>query len=407
MRTPLRHILLLGFILLAVTKTNAQRGVVVKEERPSQMAFFKYPPAEKKTRYRIAVLTPMYLDSVAWDKNLAQLPKFMMPGLDFYQGIEIAADTLRNMGIQLDIHIFDSRSHTYDVAALIASDTLNDMDLIIGNASTADLKLLADFAKKNLINFVSAVSPSDAGQQFNPYFTVLQPRLATHIEKIHRYINTRQPEDNVVFIHRKTAAEVNALGYFKNDLLNKLPNRFQSLEMKNDSIIDIKLLQSLIDTNYRTTLVLGVLDASVTYKLLKQLAPFAERFRLKVFCMPTTEAVKALNKPDEFNDMPVYYTSSYIIDRNTPAGLYVAKSYRERMGGTASDIVFKGFESLYYFGRLMERYGVPFNEHLSDNVYAFITPYKIMPVREKGAIRFYENKFLYLIKYQQGIMTYE
>lgn len=407
MRASLRHTLFLGFILLIAFQANAQRSAVVKEEKPSQMAFFKYPPAEKKSRYRIAVLTPMYLDSVAWDKNVAQLPKFMMPGLDFYQGIEIAADTLRRMGIQLDIHIFDSRSRLYDVAALIASDTLDNMDLIIGNASTNDLKLLADYAKKNLINFISAVSPSDAGQQFNPYFTVLQPRLATHIEKIHRYINTRQPEDNVVFIHRKAVAEVNALGYFKNDLLNKLPNRFQSLEMKNDSTLDLKVLPSLIDTNYRTTIVLGILDASVTYKLLKQLAPLAERFRLKIFCMPTTEAVKALSKADEFENLPVYYTSSYIIDRNTPAGLYVSKSYRERMGGTASDIVFKGFESLYYFGRLLERYGVPFNNHLGDNVYAFITPYKIMPVREKGAIRFYENKFLYLIKYQQGIMTYE
>jgi hypothetical protein len=398
------------FILLALvtnTQMYAQRGVVVKEERPSQIAFFKYPTAEKKERYQVAVLTPMYLDSVAWEKNLAQLPKFMMPGLDFYQGICIAADTLRQQGIQMDIHVFDSRSHLMQVSTLIASDTLNNMDLIIGNASANDLKLLADFAKKNLINFVSAVSPSDAGQQFNPYFTVLQPRLATHIEKMHRYINSRYPEDNVVYIHRKVATEVNALGYFKNDVLNKLPARFQAMELKNDSIIDIKALQTLLDTNYRTTIVLGVLEASVTYKLLKQLAPLSERFGLKVFCMPTTEAIKVLGKPDEFNNLMVYYTSSYLIDRNTPASLYVAKAYRDRMGGLASDIVYKGFESLYFLGRLLERHGVPFNEHLSDNAYAFITPYKIMPVREKGAIRFYENKFLYLIKYQQGVMTYE
>lgn len=407
MNKSIPFLLLVLLALITNTMLYAQRGVVVKEERPSQMAFFKYPPAEKKDRYRVAVLTPMYLDSVIWDKNLAQLPKFMMPGLDFYQGITIAADTLRQQGIQMDIHVFDSRSSSMNVADLIASDTLSSMDLILGNASASDLKLLADFAKKNLINFVSAVSPSDAGQQFNPYFTVLQPRLATHIEKMHRYINSRFPEDNVVYIHRKASTEVNALGYFKNDVLNKLPARFQAMELKNDSTIDIKAFQALIDTNYRTSILLGVLDASVTYKLLKQLAPLADRFGLKVFCMPTTEAVKALGKPDEFNNLLVYYTSSYLIDRNTPASLYVAKAYRERMGGPASDVVYKGFESLYFFGRLLERHGVPFNEHLSDNAYAFITPYKIMPVRDKGAIRFYENKFLYLIKYQQGVMTYE
>lgn len=403
----MRFFLSIVLLLLAVSPIEAQRGVVVNEERPSQMAFFKYPPAEKKERYRVAVLTPMYLDSLEWEKNLGQIPKFMMPGLDFYQGIEIAADTLRRQGIQMDIFVFDSRSSQRSVSNLIASDTLLEMDLIIGNASANDLKLLADFAKKNFINFVSAVSPSDAGQQFNPYFTVLQPRLATHIEKIHRVVNMRMPEDNVVFLHRKTSAEVNALGYFKNDPLNKLPGRFQSMELKNDSSIDMKLLMGLIDTNYQTTLVLGVLDASVTYKMLKQLGPYADRFGLKVFCMPTTEAVKALGKPDEFGNLMVYYTSAYLIDRITPASQFITKAYRERMGGYPSDVVFKGFESLYYFGRLLERHGVPFNEHLSDNAYSFITPYKIMPVREKGAIRFYENKFLYLIRYQQGIMTYE
>ncbi|MBU3675887.1 MAG: hypothetical protein FGM54_01720 [Chitinophagaceae bacterium] len=402
----MRYFLSIVLLLLAVSALKAQRGVVVNEERPSQMAFFKYPPAEKKERYRVAVLTPMYLDSLEWEKNLGQLPKFMMPGLDFYQGIEIAADTLRRQGIQMDIYVFDSRSTQRSVSNLIASDTLSAMDLIIGNASAADLKILADFAKKNFINFVSAVSPSDAGQQFNPYFTVLQPRLATHIEKIHRVVNMRMPEDNVVFLHRKIPAEVNALGYFKNDMLNKLPGRFQSMELKNDSI-DMKVLMGMIDTNYQTTLVLGVLDASVTYKMLKQLVPYADRWGLKVFCMPTTEAVKALGKPDEFGNLMVYYTSAYLIDRITPASQFISKSYRERMGGMPSDVVFKGFESLYYFGRLLERHGVPFNEHLSDNAYSFITPYKIMPVREKGAIRFYENKFLYLIRYQQGIMTYE
>lgn len=397
------------FLMLTMLlgKIQAQRGVVVNEERPSQMAFFKYPPAEKKERYRIAVLTPMYLDSLDWAKNLGQLPKFMMPGLDFYQGIEIAADTLRRQGIQLDIYVFDSRSAQRSVSNLIASDTLSEMDLIIGNASANDLKLLADFAKKNFINFISAVSPSDAGQQFNPYFTVLQPRLATHIEKMHRIINTRMPEDNVVFLHRKLPAEVNALAYFKNDLLNKLPGRFQSMELKNDSTIDMKALLGMLDTNYQTTLVLGVLDASVTYKMLKQLSTYADRFGLKVFCMPTTEAVKALGKPDEFGNLITYYTSAYLIDRITPASQYIAKGYKERMGGSPSDVVYKGFESLYYFGRLLERHGVPFNDHLSDNAYSFITPYKIMPIREKGAIRFYENKFLYLIRYQQGVMTYE
>jgi hypothetical protein len=50
---------------------------------------------------------------------------------------------------------------------------------------------------------------------------------------------------------------------------------------------------------------------------------------------------------------------------------------------------------------------VPFNEHIGESAYSFITPYKIVPVKEKGNIKFYENKYLYLVRFENGIMTYE
>lgn len=402
----MRHFILLSLFLLSFSLLTAQRKPIVEERRASEMEEYAYPRPVKKERYKIAILTPMYLDSVEWSTNLTQIPKFMMPGLDFYQGAMIAADTLRNQGHKLDIYVYDSRSNYLNVKNLIESDKLDSMDLIIGNASVSDLKLLADFAKKNLINFISAVSPSDAGQEFNPYFTILQPRLASHIEKIHKHINTKYPEDNVIFIHRNQNAERNALGYFRNDILNNLPGRFSSMEVTGD-VLDLTALRAKIDSNYNTTLVLGVLDASVSYQMLKTLQPLAERRHLKIYCMPTAEAIKALNKTDEFPGMTIYYTSSYIIDKITPASLYISREYKNRMGSAPTDIVYKGFESLYFFAGLLKKHGVPFNEHLGDVTPSFITPYKIVSIREAGRVKFFENKFLYLVHFDSGVMSYE
>ncbi len=60
--------------------------------------FYRYPVATKKAKYNIAVFTPMFLDSVDIADRLTRIPDFMKPGLDFYQGVEIAADTLRRKG---------------------------------------------------------------------------------------------------------------------------------------------------------------------------------------------------------------------------------------------------------------------------------------------------------------------
>lgn len=400
---------LLLFISLLVCNIILHGQPVVTVEKPTTITkAYSYPKPIKKERYKIAVLTPLYLDSVEWDKDLAHLPKFMMPGLDFYQGVQIAADTLRQQGFKLDIYIHDSKSSYLNVQTLIASDKLDSMDLIIGNASIADLKLLGDFANRKKINFVSAVSPSDADQTNNPYFTILQPRLSTHIEKMHRQINSKFPYDNVVYVHRSNnSSEVNGLGYFKNDILNSLPSRFVEYDLTSTEAVDFKSILNKLDTTLNTTVVLGVLDAGLAYKVLKSLSAEAKRFHLKTFCMPTVESIRTFEKQDEFPDMPVFYTTSYIIDKVTPASQYITKKYKSKMGGVPSDIVYKGFESLNFFANLLLRYGTPFNNHISDNSYTFITPYKIMPVKDAGKIMYHENKFLYLIRYENGVMSYE
>ena len=330
----------------------------------------------------------------------------MMPGLDFYKGIQIAADTLKQLGFKLDIYVHDSRSDSLNVNELIRSGTLDSMDLIIGNASVFDLKLLAEFGLEKKINFISAVSPADAGQEANPYFTILQPRLVSHIEKLHKSISAKYPEDNVVFIHRNSVAERNALMYFKNDIVHPLPARFKEMELKTDEI-DIRQLLNVIDSMHGTTIMLGIIDPAVAVKNLRLLLPYAKQYGIKVYCMPTMESIKSLGRPDEFPLMPVYYTTSYMIDKITPSSLYINREYKKHMGGYPSDVVYKGFESLYFFSSLMRKYGVPFNEHIGESAYSFITPYKIVPVKGKGNIKFYENKYLYLIRFENGIMTYE
>ena len=395
------------FFLMVCLPLLTLAQVKVVEEHPN-VEGLRYQKAIKKEKYNVAVITPLYLDSVDLASNLTHLPRPMQQGIDFLKGIEIAADTLNRLGVKLDIHVYDSKSDSLSVAQLLRSKLLDSTDLIIGNLSGNDLTLVAEFAKLRHVEFVSAGSPADAGQEANPYFTIIQPRLISHIEKIHRSIHYRYPDDNVIFIYRDVPAEKNALSYFRNDILNPLPAKFKMLSLSDDSIDMSRLwVGTEIDTNKKTTIVLGILDPTLSYKLLKQLLPYAKQRGMKVYAMPTAESLKTLGKTDEFPVMPIYYTAPHFIDKITPASLYISKEYRRLMGGYVTDIVYRGFESLYFFTGLMQKYGTPFYEHIGDNANTFITPYKIVPVKEKGTIKYYENKYLYILRYENGILTYE
>src|SRR6478672_6787833 len=65
-------------------------------------------------RHKIAIFAPIYLDS-AFDATQNYrlgntFPKYSNPGLEFYQGAQMALDSLKKTGAQLDVYVYDSRA---------------------------------------------------------------------------------------------------------------------------------------------------------------------------------------------------------------------------------------------------------------------------------------------------------
>src|SRR6516164_6486287 len=65
-------------------------------------------------KYHIAVFLPLYLDSAfdasgnyRFDQNF---PKYLNPGLEFYEGLELAMDSLSKKNTSLQITVYDTRS---------------------------------------------------------------------------------------------------------------------------------------------------------------------------------------------------------------------------------------------------------------------------------------------------------
>ena len=373
----------------------------------SNFDFYTYKHPIHKDKYRITILTPMYLDSFDLKKNIAHIPKYAQAGIDFYEGAMIAADTLNKMGYKINMYVYDSKSQYMNLQSLIISDKLDSTDVIIGNVGGDDLKLIADFAKAHHINFVSAVSPADADQSNNPFFTILQPRLISHIQRIHKQINNKQPSAKVLFIHRNSTSEKNAYQYYVNDQSNKSINPITELELTTNEI-DEKYLLAKLDSNAENVICLAILDPAIAYKNLKILNAFSLKgYRLKVYGMPTWDNIKELKSAEDLPETNIYVTTPMMVDNYTASNRYINDKYKNRMGSAPSDIVYKGFESVYYFANLLNQYGTPFNNYLSNNSYSFITPYKIVPTKEEDKFLFFENKFLYIIRYQNGTMTYE
>src|SRR5437763_9048110 len=71
--------------------------------------------AQDSTVRKIGVFAPLYLDSAFNDtsgyryaKNV--FPKFFNPGIEFYEGVQLALDSMNKERVPLEVFVYDTRA---------------------------------------------------------------------------------------------------------------------------------------------------------------------------------------------------------------------------------------------------------------------------------------------------------
>ncbi len=388
--------------LRPLSASSAARKVTA----PPKPQPFEYPVTQRKARYRVDVLVQLYLDElVQGTKSVykVKIPEKALPGMNFYEGIKLATDTLRDY-YNLDIYIHDVTASGKSAAQLATSGALDSADLIIGALPASLLQPVAAFAKRNAVNFISALSPADGGIRDNPYFILLQPTLQTHCEWIAKAVHRKYRSTKPIIIHRKSAlVDVSARRYLAGD------------DSADYTILDLTAatrpggLDAFLNRDEPNVLLATILDASVADSLLRSLARAYPEYNLEVYGMPTWRSITSFRKADAMPNVAVNYTAPFYFDASTASGQGVAKAYQKAFGGKPGDMVYRAFETLNWYGYLLDRYGTIFNTAMSDAGQAGFTRFDVRPRynREDAGLLYNENRHLYLYRYQAGNSTVE
>lgn len=110
-------------------------------------------------------------------------------------------------------------------------------------------------------------------------------------------------------------------------------------------------------------------------------------------------------KKNELADFPVYYTTPYFNGKTDLFSRWLTESYRKKYKTLPGDMVFKGFEAVYSFTKLLAFYPDSFMSHINDKNFKVICDYNFRPVmlkKENGIPDYFENKHLYFVKILNG-----
>lgn len=358
----------------------------------------------------VTVIVPLYLDS-AFDgagqyRFGKQFPKYISPGLEFFEGVQLAIDSLNKEKISLDINIIDSRSaKTFN--ELLQEPGIQQSNLILGFVSNNEIRPLAMLANQKQVPFINVNLPNDGGVTNNPYMVILNSSLFTHCAGIYKFLQRNYSSSRII-VFRKAGTQEDRLKNYLSDVEKSTLGA--SLKLKYVTLPeDFKpeQLTPYFDSTRITMCVAGSLDEQFAKSLCMQLAEINKTYPVQVMGMPTWDGIREFDKK-EFRDLDIFYTTPFNPIRTDIASEQINLYFKDKLYARPSDMVFRGFESMYRFGKLLKELGPNISSGIGEKKYKVFTDFDIQPVlldKQKQQLDYFENKKLYFIKKVNGAVS--
>jgi ABC-type branched-subunit amino acid transport system substrate-binding protein len=360
---------------------------------------------------RIAIFAPLYLDSAFDAANNYRygtaFPRFINPGIEFYEGAQLALDSLNMEGHSVEVFIYDSRNAKKNLDQQLQEAGKDSVQLIIAYSETvSELQHFASSAQLMQIPFINANLPNDGGVYSNPFFVVLNPTLRTHVESIYRYIQKYHSLENIIVFRKKGQLE----DIIKNYLEEAGKNTASvPLKLKYVDLIDtfsLKQLQSHLDSNVKTICIAGSLDENFGKRLCTLLASIDSTYPLTLMGMPTFDNLdKEFSRPD-YKGLEIIYSTPFYNPRTDKISQHIISLYSAKMNARPSDMVLRGYETIWRFAKLLLQYKNEIATHLSVKTSGTFYDFDIQPALNKKnmTLDYFENKKLYFIKWLDGMI---
>ncbi len=309
--------------------------------------------------------------------------------MSYITGVEIALDSLKKKGFQIEMIILDNERDSAKTAEIIKSGALDSLDMLIGPIHNKLFKQTLRYCHTKQILNISPLSVSHL-PLLSPYYLMLSPSVETHALELSKWIRKEYVKEHKVLIHEPepNKYEKDFIRFF-----SKLPNTDTlTLEKPSPEELKIKLKPDTLNV-----IMLASSDFSYSYYILSQLSLLEESYRFIIVGMPHWVKFKGIDVDYLCRNNVVI--SSNIWLENTKKGINTFNNqFMELIGSLPDKYAYQGYDHILALYPLLY---MNLKEYLEIEHEGFTNTFKLKGMNRRSKVRRYENRHIKIIQFNK------
>ncbi|WP_338766833.1 ABC transporter substrate-binding protein [Bernardetia sp. ABR2-2B] len=324
----------------------------------------------KKEEYNVAVMLPFRLKN---ESSAREVQSF----LDLYEGMKVAQEDLKNEGITINLLPFDTENDANNVRNLVELPAMKNIDMFFGPLYPTTFPIVSEFAQTNNINMVNPLSytPDLIEGKKNTY--LFEPSYYTQAKAVANYSFDSLNADKAYIIYGESRKDVILANAYKK-IVEEKGGKVMAFEQVDAGKSTFNKIRNVLSPIAKKP---ARLKEGETFK--KPEGDTTAHIFVASSELAVAGSVISVLKTSMV-DIPLFIDKGWLefdqIDMNDfmdrsvffiytdyvsplKSKEFITK-YINKTNILPSEYAYVGYESLYFFGKTMYKYGINFESHL-------------------------------------------
>jgi ABC-type branched-subunit amino acid transport system substrate-binding protein len=309
--------------------------------------------------------------------------------------------------IDAEVFVFDTRNDPNTTRKVLNSPDFPDADLVIGPVYNKNLRVAAEYCKREKIPMISPLSSSSSITSGNPYYYSANGTSSSHYEALVHHIKKFYPNDTLHIIHNGSQRERSVIDLYRAISLSEYEdeaNPVIEIEMTTESnTLDLRYE---FDSLANHVVFIPSYDEIFTNYALSQLAQIKTYYPSVVYGMPTWINFTNANY-DYFEWLQVHVTESYWIDESNVEMVKTRASFRSKYGMEPGEYAMQGYDLAHFViaylsGDAAEKKNREHFFTVDEPFKGLQTSFHFIPRFREGSdkIDFWDNQYIQVLKFE-------